>query len=357
MGNLEVRRRPAGYQRTMSTALIVLALSLLAGEPARPPGTLIVLNKADSTASLIDLATGRVFATLPTGKGPHEVAVAPDGRTAVATNYGTREDPGGTLTVIDVSTARVLRTIDIGAGRRPHGIVFLDRHRALVTAEGAGALLVVDVAGGTVEAVIPTRQELSHMVAVTPDRSRGFVTNIGSGTVTAVDLRSRKVLGHVPTGRGAEGIAVTADGREVWVTNRGADTVSVIDSSALAVVSELACPSFPIRVAITGDGRRALVTNARSGDVAVIDVAERRTVGRLRAGTGESTVQGRLFDFAGAVPIGVAVDSAGDRAYVAHANADVVAVFDLASGKVAATLRAGREPDGMALSPLRAGGE
>jgi YVTN family beta-propeller protein len=64
-------------------------------------------------------------------------------------------------------------------------------------------------------------------VAVTPDRSRAFVANIGSGTVTAVDLRSQKVLGHVRTGKGAEGIAVTPDGKEVWVTNRSADTVSV----------------------------------------------------------------------------------------------------------------------------------
>jgi DNA-binding beta-propeller fold protein YncE len=131
----------------MSSSLLALALSLLASGVARPPGTLLVLNKADATASLVDIVNGKVVATLPTGRAPHEVAVSPDARTAVATNYGPQEEPGGSLTVIDIPRARVLRTIDVGAGTRPHGIAFIDRQRTLVTAEGVRALLAVNVEG------------------------------------------------------------------------------------------------------------------------------------------------------------------------------------------------------------------
>jgi hypothetical protein len=52
------------------------------------------------------------------------------------------------------------------------------------------------------------------------------------------------------------------------------------------------------------------------------------------------------------VPIGVIVDSAGDRAWVAHANAHVITEIDLGSGDIVRTLRAGKEPDGMGFSNL-----
>jgi DNA-binding beta-propeller fold protein YncE len=55
------------------------------------------------------------------------------------------------------------------------------------------------------------------------------------------------------------------------------------------------------------------------------------------------------------VPVGIVISPDGARAYVAHTAADAVAVFALSDGKVGAVLRAGREPDGMALSPVRAG--
>jgi len=87
---------------------------------ASPAGTVVVANMGDNTATLIDVATKRVVATLPTGNGAHEVAVSHDGRWAVVSNYGVRGAPGNTLTVIDVAAAVVTRTIDLGEFRRPH---------------------------------------------------------------------------------------------------------------------------------------------------------------------------------------------------------------------------------------------
>ena len=70
-------------RRTIAALLVVWAGL---GVTARA-ATLVVLNKSEATASLIDLESGRVAATVPTGQAPHEVAVSPDGRLALATNY------------------------------------------------------------------------------------------------------------------------------------------------------------------------------------------------------------------------------------------------------------------------------
>ena len=61
-------------------------------------GTVVVLNKAEASASLLDAGTGRELAKVQVGSGPHEVAISPDGTTAVVANYGQRQ-PGNTLTV------------------------------------------------------------------------------------------------------------------------------------------------------------------------------------------------------------------------------------------------------------------
>ena len=327
----------------MSLCLAVLALQ----------GTLVVLNKSEASASLIDLATEAVVATVATGEGPHEVAVSPDGRRALATNYGTQAAPGSTLTLIDIEGGRALRTIALGEHRRPHGVAWLpDGKRAVVTVEASRALLVVDTDAGTIEAAIKTDQDVSHMVALSQDGARAFVANIGSGSVTLVDLAGRMVVATAPTGAGAEGIAVSPDGKEVWVTNRAADTVSVLDTAALRPLATLESKAFPIRVRFTPDGSQALVANARSGDVAVFDTKTRREVRRLRADLKPKPGGQALLTFGeSAVPVGIVVSPDGVRAFVAHTSADAIAAFYLPGGKPAGILSAGREPDGMAYSP------
>jgi YVTN family beta-propeller protein len=319
-------------------------------------GTLVVLNKSEASASLIDDDTGKVVATVPTGDAPHEIAISPDGRLAVGTNYGTREAPGSTLTVIDIPAAKLVRTIDLGQYRRPHGVQWLaDGKHVVVTAEGNKAVLKVDIDTGRVVSAIETDQDISHMVAVTPDGRRAFVANIGSGTATVLDLISGKKITDIVTGEGAEGISITPDGAQVWVTNRSADTVSVIDTASLEVVETLESKTFPIRAQATPDGRHVLVSNARSGDIAVFDTKSLTEVRRITMKAEATSTEGRLFgDRFGksSVPIGIVVRPDGKRAFVAHTNADSISVIDLEAWKVTGTLTAGKEPDGLAYSKL-----
>lgn len=337
----------------MKTGLIALSLLLCAGLPA-VAGTLLVANKAESTLSLIDPDSGKVLATLPTGAAPHEIGVSPDGKLALVSDYGPREKPGSTLTLVDVPGAKVVRTIDLGELRRPHGVVWISERRALVTCEANRKLAEVDIPDGKVVRTFDTGQEVSHMVAVTPDKARAFVANIGSGSITAFDLKTGKHLGNIPTGAGAEGLDVTPDGRQVWVTNRAADSVSVVDAKSLKVVATVPVAAYPIRAKATPDGKTVLVSNAKSGDLARLGTADRRLAGRIELGVKGKAQEGRLFQEFGtsSVPVGILIEPSGKRAYVAHGNADQITVVDLRTGQPAGALTAGKEPDGMGWSPL-----
>jgi YVTN family beta-propeller protein len=343
--------------RTVFAALVFVAIVGLSHAGSEVTGTLVVLNKAEATASLINLGDGVVRATLATGHGPHEAAVSPDGKLALVGNYGTRSEPGSTLTVLDLTSDTVVKTIDLGEYRRPHGLLWLpDGRRALVTAEANKALVEVDVATGEVLEAYATHQEVSHMVDVAMGGTKAFVANIGSGSVSVIDLEKGVNQQTVETGAGAEGITATADGREVWVTNRSADTVSVLDAESLEIVATIPCASFPIRAEATPDGRHVLVSCARSGDIAVIDTVKREIVRRIDQDLKAADTEGRLFGDRfdqSSVPIGIVIHPDGSRAWVAHTNADVVAEVDLESWKVVRLLTAGKEPDGMAYSPVK----
>ena len=53
--------------------------------------TLLVAVKSDFKLALVDPATDKVIAKVPTDQGPHEIAVTPDHRFAYVSNYGVYE--------------------------------------------------------------------------------------------------------------------------------------------------------------------------------------------------------------------------------------------------------------------------
>jgi YVTN family beta-propeller protein len=319
-------------------------------------GSLLVLNKAAASASILDVRTGATLATLPTGEGPHEVAVSPDGRLAVVTNYGAPQQPGSTLTLLDLAARRPLATIDVAPLRRPHGVAWLpDGRRVAVTFETDSLVALVDVIERRVVARVRTNQGGSHMLALSRDGARAYVANIGSGTVSMLDLEGRYLQRTTATGAGAEGIALSPEGARLWVTNRAANTVTVLDAETLTPVDTLRSADFPIRVAFTPNGRLALVTNARSGTLRLFDAARGDSVATIALPVDSTRTRGTMlgteFGRGTGVPIGVLVGGDGRTAYVANANADLVTVVDLAARRVTGYLTTGREPDGLAWVP------
>jgi YVTN family beta-propeller protein len=317
---------------------------------------LFVLNKSDASVSAMDPYGGEELYRLAVGDGPHEAAPSPDGSTVVVCNYGERS-PGSSLSIIDVSKREVVATIDLEF-HRPHGILFLDDTRFVVTAEAEKKLLLIDLETRTVLRAIDTEQEISHMVSLSQDHRRAFVANIRSGSVSVIDLEAGRLEKVIETGAGAEGIATrpagTGDVRQVWVTNRSADTVSILDSETLELVGEIPCASFPIRIQFTPDGDRALVSCARSGELVVFDVNRRVEIERIamnEPSIDPTEREKRLFGNTlgeGPVPVGILVEPGGERAYVANTNADIVTVIDLETYGVVRRLVAGKEPDGLA---------
>jgi len=326
---------------------------------ARPPGTaeLLVGNKSAASVWRLDLADGSRKGEVATGQGPHEIAVAPDRRSAVVADYGSGAEAGNTLTVIDLGGG-ASRTVALGDNGRPHGLRFLPGGQRLVaTTEDSNALLVVDLVAGVVERAIDLGPGKGHMVALSADGGTAYVSKVESGHVVRVDLAAAMAaeddaaraaaVRQAHAGAGAEGIDVAPDGT-VWVSNREDGTVTVHDPDSLAVLDTLSSPGFPIRLVFTPDGRHALVTNARAATLSVFDAASREplaTVGLEPEGVElHDTMLGRA-----ALPIGAIADPAGGRVFVAISGADRIAVIDTATWTVSEYWETGREPDALGI--------
>ena len=311
-----------------------------------PANALLILAKQDGMLLIVDPASLQVIARVPVGKDPHEVIASSDGKTAYASNYGF--GAYNTLAVVDLVAQKALPPIDLGALRGPHGLTFVGG-KAWFTAEGAKAIGSYDPATKSVDWILGTGQNRTHMIYVSPDLNTIITTNVSSGTVSLIEKVAGGPPGQgsalgapggdwnetvIPVGKGCEGFDVSPGGKEIWVANAGDGTVSIINVASKRV-SETLGPDVrgANRLKFTTDGKLALISTLRGPDVTVIDTATRKTVKRIAVGHGAAGIQ---------------MQPDGARAFVACSPDGYVAVIDLHSLEVAGRVEAGHDPDGLA---------
>jgi len=313
---------------------------ILAGNPAAaraqtPSPALLVLDKEDATLSIIDPGTLKTVAQIPTGEGPHEIAVSDDGKMAFVANYGGRT-PGNTISVMDLAAQKELRRVDLGALRRPHGIVFAEG-KVWLTAEQNKLIARFDPASNQIDWLLGIGQNGTHMLLFSKDRSLLFTSNISSDSITVLQRGGDPSVWNatnVPVGKGPEGGDISPDGREYWAANSNDSSVSIIDVAAKKVVQTVDVKTgHSNRLKFTHDGKLVLISDPGNNGLLVVDAASRKEVKRLNVGR---------------QPEGVLIAPDGAHAYVAVAGEKTVAVLDLKSLEVSARISTGNGPDGMA---------
>lgn len=138
---------------------------------------------------------------IPVAKGSEGFDVSPDGR-----QLWTASANDGSIAIIDLTTQKVVATLDakvLGANR----LKFTpDGKRVLVSSLRTGYLYVFEVAA---------RKELKQIkighggagILVDPDGSRAFVGCTPDNYVAVIDLKTLEVSGHIDVGDGPDGLA------------------------------------------------------------------------------------------------------------------------------------------------------
>ncbi len=191
----------------------------------------------------IDTTTLKIDQVIPVGAVPKYVAVTPDDTRVLVTNWCS-----WTMSVVDITSARLVATIPIG-GAYPRGIaITADSRTAFVAVMGSQRIVKVDLASKKVSTFARTGNGPRHIV-ISPDGRYLYVTNNSSGTVSKVDASTGRVLTSVSTGQQPRSLAISGDGRAVYVVNYESSTVSKLRTSDLRQMARTATDYHPIGIA------------------------------------------------------------------------------------------------------------
>ncbi len=303
---------------------------------------------------------------------PHNVQVAPDGRSVwVTANHGGHGEGGGhsflpigrvyahdeeegvrdEAIVIDPLKDEIVRRIPVGVGvHLAHVVLTPDSRSAILTAQEGDAVVIVDARTYEVQEVIATPEDSEpHGIRVDPRGRAAYVALLTGKALGIVDLRTRQ-LRTVPLLGAAVQAGVTPDGSLVFLSLYDTKQLAIYDarSGEVAYVDLPGGSKGPIQMYPTPDSRFAYLADQGfyfgepEGDrVYKIDLREQRVV---------ATIEG------GRAPHGVVVSPNGARVYVTNLLSDDVSVIDAAADREVARIAVGDLPNGISVWSSVAGG-
>ena len=279
------------------------------------------------------------------GSMPVAMVFSPDSSQIVSVLSGYREQGAQ---VFDVASARVVQTLVqpaafLGAAFSPDGRTLFvsggNRDVVYVYAWRDSATLADSIAlarppGPDGGRVYPAG------LACSADGTRLYVAGNLADSLYVVDLASRRVIQRLATGRYPYGIALNRDGR-VFVSAWGGAWVASFTPRAGALVagSRIAVGRHPSAMAFDPTAARLYVACASSDLVAVVDTKRDSLVAVL-----DDHAPGGPNE--GSTPDGLSLSADGRTLYVAEADNNAIAVFDVGTPFASAAESARREPRG-----------
>ena len=274
----------------------------------------------------------RPFGRLVTvGQFPTGGAVTPNGRWywTVSTGRGQND-----IRIVSVRSRRVVQTIVLPGAS---GGIVMDPRRPVAYVSGVPESGHADqrVADG-----VPGKKgDVIHVFTYRP--GTGSAQRAGTIAVPPPsDAPAVQSFPPTPTAKEAwpDRLAIAPDGKRLLVPLNLADAAAIVDVDSKAV-RYVNTGGYPYGAAILRDGATGLVSNETPGTVSVIDLATARKVKDITVGPHLSH------------PEAIAVDPKADRAYVAIANSDQVAVIDTRRMAVSDTISVGRA-EGLGTAPV-----
>jgi YVTN family beta-propeller protein len=212
--------------------------------------------------------------------------------------------------------------------------------------------------------------------AITLDAANRHLFITHGSHVVVVDSRSFAIAGDIPNVTGAHQVAVGLG--KGFATSGATNSVVVFDAKTLTVTGTIAVGTRPDGAVYDPFTRRVFTFNAGSKDATAIDVASGTVDGTVPLGGkpefAVSDGKGHIYDNIENTseiveidakkmevthrwplapcesPSGLAIDKAHGRLFMACEN-EMMAVFDVKSGKVVTTLPTGKGADGAAYDP------
>jgi YVTN family beta-propeller protein len=273
-------QRPRGVRLSRDGKSLIVAVS---GSPRGGPGVdeskLPPPDRSKDGIAVVDLATKEVR-RLPGGHDPENFDLGRDGNTVYVSN-----EDAGTATVVDVPSGKIIATVKVG--EEPEGVeTNPDGSEVWVTSEEKGTVTVINTATNKAVATIKVAKR-PRSVVFTLDGAKAYVPAELDSAVMVVDAKAHKVLKKIDIpGKGAKpmGSAISPDGKFVYITTGRGKNLAIIDTGSDSVMTTFEVGDRPWGVGVSPDGKHIYTANGPDGTVSVIDAASHQVIKRINAG-------------------------------------------------------------------------
>jgi len=210
--------------------------------------TMFVSMPRAGQLAVVDLDTFKVRKNIAAGDTPMRVVLQPDEKYVWVGNDAAGGEIGG-VTVIETATGESVATIPTGKGH--HEISFsTDSRSAFVSNRDSGTLSVIDVASLKKVAEFETGPTPISL-AFSPLSDALYVADGQTGEIAVISGERRELMSRMSTRPGLGPMQFSEDGRWGILVNPQANEVYVIDASTDEIAHTIAIENKPYQVSIT----------------------------------------------------------------------------------------------------------
>jgi YVTN family beta-propeller protein len=138
---------------------------------------------------------------IPVGKGPEGNDLSPDEKQLWVAN-----GQGGTVSIIDIATKKVIETIDVHS-KRSNRLQFTPDGKLVFISDMTGNELIVLDAATRKEVKRISPGKMPEGILMQPDGARVYVALAGDNAVAVIDPKTLEIVKRIPTGPGPDGLA------------------------------------------------------------------------------------------------------------------------------------------------------
>jgi YVTN family beta-propeller protein len=205
-------------------------------------GKLYFTAEADRKIARYDPATDTIDWQFETGQNTtHMVLPTGDARTIFTSNIGS-----DSVSAIQQGADGTWTQTVIAVGKGPEGIELSPNGREVWSAHSRdGGVSVIDVATKKVTRTISLGTKRSNRIKLTPDGRFALVSDLDAGELVVLDAPARKEIRRLALGRMPEGILMPPGGRVAYVAVNGDNYVAVVDLETWQVTKKLSTGTGP----------------------------------------------------------------------------------------------------------------
>ncbi|HEY6338057.1 MAG TPA: hypothetical protein VIW68_06150 [Candidatus Sulfotelmatobacter sp.] len=222
-----------------------------------------------NTIDIVDLQARKLIGSMDLGKPvrPHRAQLGPDGLLYVTAELD------NAVAVIDPATQKILAKIPTDQPQTHMLVLTPDGQRAYTANVSAGSVSVLDLKTRKLITVIPVAKMVQR-ISISPDGRRVFTHDRESARVAVIDTASNKISDWIALPEMAYASTPTPDGRWLLVATNGSDRhrLYVVDLQTLKVSKSFDLPGIPLELLARPDGDVAYVSCIQAGKIAVLNL-------------------------------------------------------------------------------------